>query len=80
MPDLDLYYRNCVIGGHGAFIVVANSFKDYAAAVLRKLILEIAGRTLGPATAATGTVIRAEARQVPPCNAGEMRMRDWEDY
>lgn len=41
MKDLDLYYRHCVIGGRGAFIVVAESFDDFAAAVLKKLILEI---------------------------------------
>jgi len=43
LDDLDLYYRGCVIGGPGAFYIVANSFKDYARAVRRKLVLEIAG-------------------------------------
>jgi hypothetical protein len=43
LADLDLYYRGCVIGGPGAFTIVANSFKDYARAVRRKLVLEIAG-------------------------------------
>ncbi len=42
MPNLDLYFENCVIGGTGAFIVVAESFDDFASAVLSKLILEIA--------------------------------------
>ena len=43
LADLDLYYRGCVIGGPGAFYIVANSFKDYARAVRRKLVMEIAG-------------------------------------
>lgn len=43
MPNLDLYYRDCVIGGPGAFIEVAGSFRDFARAVRKKLILEIAG-------------------------------------
>ena len=43
LDDLDLHYRGCVIGGPGAFYIVANSFKDYARAVRRKLVLEIAG-------------------------------------
>ena len=43
LPDLDLYYVNCVIGGPGAFIVVAEGINDFASAILRKLILEIAG-------------------------------------
>lgn len=41
MENLDLYYKHCVIGGPGAFIVVAESFDDFASAVLSKLILEI---------------------------------------
>ena len=43
LPDLDKYYRGCVIGGPGAFLVVAGSFEDFARAIRRKLILEIAG-------------------------------------
>jgi hypothetical protein len=42
-PDIDLYYEDCVIGGPGAFIVVAETLNSFAAAVRRKLILEIAG-------------------------------------
>ena len=42
MPNLDRYYANCVIGGNGAFLVVANNFESFAEAVRRKLILEIA--------------------------------------
>lgn len=41
--DLDRYYEDCVIGGQGAFIVVARSFADFARAIVQKLILEIAG-------------------------------------
>ncbi len=37
------YYRDQVIGGFGAFMVPALSNADYAKAMLRKLILEIAG-------------------------------------
>lgn len=43
IPDLDEYYRGCVIGGPGAFIVVARNFEDFARAIRRKLVLEIAG-------------------------------------
>ena len=41
-PGLDSYYRDNVIGGQGAFLVVAKTFDDFADAVLRKLIAEIA--------------------------------------
>ena len=40
--DLDKYYFNNVIGGPGSFIVPADSYENFAQAVLRKLILEIA--------------------------------------
>ena len=40
--DLDKYYFNNVIGGPGAFIVPADSYENFAQAVVRKLILEIA--------------------------------------
>ena len=45
LDDLDRYYQGCVIGGPGAFMVVAKDFKDFARAVRRKLIFEIAGLT-----------------------------------
>jgi hypothetical protein len=41
--DLDRYYEQLVIGGPGAFIVVAEDYTDFAAAILSKLLLEIAG-------------------------------------
>jgi hypothetical protein len=40
--DLDKYYFNNVIGGPGAFIVPADSYENFAQAIVRKLILEIA--------------------------------------
>ncbi len=40
---LDRYYRDFVIGGPGAFMIVAESFEDFAGAVLKKMIIEIAG-------------------------------------
>lgn len=45
IPNLDLYYRDCVIGGPGAFIVVADTFDEFAVAIRKKLIIEIAGLT-----------------------------------
>jgi hypothetical protein len=43
MPDLDLYYQDCVIGGPGAFMVAARDFENFADAVKQKLFLEVAG-------------------------------------
>jgi hypothetical protein len=41
-PELDIYYRDNVIGGPGAFLVAAKSFDNFADAILRKLLTEIA--------------------------------------
>ena len=42
LPPLDEYYRDEVIGGPGAFLVVAEGFESFGAAVRRKIIREIA--------------------------------------
>jgi hypothetical protein len=43
VPWLDDYFREYVIGGPGAFVIVAASFDAFAAAIRNKLIREIAG-------------------------------------
>ena len=89
IPDLDVYYRECVIGGPGAFVVVAEDFHSFGEAVLRKLILEIAGRHPGDgierfAVPRAIPVKNAEPRDgpyapggryAPECDIGE-RLRD----
>src|SRR5690606_1419793 len=44
VPDLDEYYRHCVIGGPSAFLVPVNDWSQFPEAVRRKLVLEIAGQ------------------------------------
>src|SRR5215475_11412751 len=39
---LDAYYRNNVIGGPGAFVMVAENFSSFGQAIINKLIAEIA--------------------------------------
>jgi hypothetical protein len=89
LADLDLYYRGCVIGGPGAFYIVANSFKDYARAVRRKLVLEIAGAVPNEAEEPRAVVVKASShthlRPSPSgytypkgCDIGE-RMRGFTD-
>ncbi len=69
MPDLDLYYRNCVIGGTGALYVVAKDFQSFANAIRRKLILEISDR------APPARIIRVAEPEGPSCDAGEYDFR-----
>lgn len=80
IPDLDLYYRDCVIGGPGAFFVVADSFADFARAVRRKLILEIAGTTPRGADPFRRAQAGRGDRLPPPCDIGEQILRSREDF
>jgi hypothetical protein len=49
---LEGYYRSNVIGGPGAFVVVAQDFGSFADAMLRKLVQEVVGTV--PATSSPG--------------------------
>ena len=68
LPDLDVYYKECVIGGPGSFVVVAEGFDKFAEAVTRKLILEIADETPlgGEERFAPATLQRAQFLQTRP--------------
>jgi hypothetical protein len=62
--DVDGWYRSNVIGGPGAFLVVANGYDAFAEAFRQKLTLEVAGLTPGrrPAIA----LIRRQTARPPP--------------
>jgi hypothetical protein len=87
LPDLDLYYEGCVIGGPGAFVVVAQDFVNFAQAIRQKLILEIAGRVpdQGPgrrtrfAAPRRAPSLAQPAEYVYPkgCDVGERQSRDF---
>lgn len=68
IPDLDTYYRECVIGGIGAFYIPVQHIDEFEEALIRKLVLEIAG------TAPPARVVRAEAT-VYDCLIGEKLWR-----
>ncbi|HEX2216447.1 MAG TPA: DUF1194 domain-containing protein [Xanthobacteraceae bacterium] len=44
IPNLDIYYEDCVIGGPGAFVVPVRAREKFIEAIRTKLVLEIAGR------------------------------------
>lgn len=54
LPPVDEYYRDEVIGGPGAFLMVAEGYESFAGAVRRKIIREIA------AIPAPGPVVERE--------------------
>jgi hypothetical protein len=43
LPELDIYYQDCVIGGPGAFLVAVRERHQFADAIRNKLLLEVAG-------------------------------------
>lgn len=74
MKDLDLYYEDCVIGGPGAFIVPVLARSGFASAILRKIILEIAGATPGPAASVVPAQFTRNASGMD-CFLGEKQWR-----
>jgi hypothetical protein len=50
---LDNYYRSHVVGGTGAFVMVAESFASFGQAIIKKLIAEIALSQPAPARQAS---------------------------
>ena len=73
IPDLDIYYADCVIGGPGAFVLPVDDPAQLTDAIRQKLVLEIAGPPprLTPA---------AEHRREPriDCLIGEKLRRGWQ--
>lgn len=60
IPNLDRYYKHCVIGGDGAFIAPVFDLKQLSATIRKKLVLEIAYLEIEPDAA---PVQYADARE-----------------
>jgi hypothetical protein len=43
IPNLDVYYEDCVIGGPGSFVVAIHEREQFKEATRTKLVQEIAG-------------------------------------
>jgi hypothetical protein len=72
IPNLDYYYEDCVIGGAGAFLIVVDDMTEFAQAIRRKIVLEIAG--------AQPRLLPAQQREMNPrsdCLIGE---KMWEEF
>ncbi len=72
LENLDVYYQDCVIGGFGAFIVSVQKKSEFAIAIRRKLVLEIASPI--------PRVIPAQIQRRRPridCLIGEKAWRKW---
>ena len=74
IDDLDIYYRDCVIGGEGAFMIPVRDLKAFGDAVRTKLLLEIAG--LMPAADPALRALPAAAGPTVSCMIGERQWRE----
>ncbi|UUX50574.1 DUF1194 domain-containing protein [Nisaea acidiphila] len=75
LDDLDIYYEECVVGGDGAFVIAAKGIKSFAAAVRRKMILEVAGRT--PDRAVRRVPAAASGGGGYNCDIGEQQLHEF---
>ena len=79
LDDLDAYYESCVIGGPGSFVIPVHDWQDFAEAVRRKLVLEIA--SIPPSEQLIPVQYTPDQRY--DCLVGEKRWeerwRSWED-
>jgi hypothetical protein len=73
IKDLDLYYRDCVIGGPGAFMVPARDKAEFRDAIKTKIVREVAGLT-DPAP-----LIHFAQSGGADCRAGENARERWRD-
>lgn len=47
MPNLEQYFRGAITGGPGSFVIKADDRSNFAEAILKKMILEIAAQPAG---------------------------------
>ncbi|MBA1155611.1 DUF1194 domain-containing protein [Microvirga mediterraneensis] len=72
MENLDLYYKTCVIGGEGAFLVPVQERHQFADAIRTKIIREIA------ALPAPSLIQKVQAEPPVSCQEGERGMYRWD--
>jgi hypothetical protein len=77
IPNLDVYYEDCVVGGAGAFVVPARNREQFPDAIRKKLVLEVAGVSPSPRILAdAGPVLPAASPPRVSCTVGE---RMWQE-
>lgn len=68
VPELDLYYEDCVIGGPGSFVIPIQERAEFARAIKTKLVLEVAGVRLPEAPS---PMVRVADQSRVSCTIGE---------
>ncbi len=76
IPDLDLYFKDCVVGGPGSFVLSIRNKHEFATAIRQKLLLEIAGMHPMPLPALHRAQFQPSAKTYD-CLVGEKRFRQY---
>jgi hypothetical protein len=71
IAELDIYFRDCVIGGNGSFMVPVRERSQFQQAIRTKIVLEVAG--LVPEQP---LVHRSQSQSTANCLIGETQWRD----
>ena len=71
IPDLDRYYRDCVIGGPGAFMIPVREQAQFAEAIRTKIVREVAAHE--PAA----PIVPAQMAPASDCRVAPRGYRDW---
>jgi hypothetical protein len=71
IPELDVYFKECVIGGQGAFMVPVRERDQFIEAIKTKILLEIANLT-----PSEPLLKRVQNTPRANCLSGEMQWRD----
>ena len=69
--DMERYYKDCIIGGPGAFSLPVSSWQTFERTIKKKLVTEVAGGHPGRAT-----IMLAAAKSKSDCLAGEKAERE----
>ena len=81
IPDLDIYYEACVVGGPAPFVIPVLDPARFASAIRQKLVLEIAGAApaIPPAAYGTGGAFSTLTPAVEriDCSIGEKLYDRW---
>jgi hypothetical protein len=71
IPDLDIYYEDCVIGGPSAFVIPVLSAAEIGTAIRQKMVMEISGTAPPP---------RLRPAALTDCLIGEKLRRRWIEF
>lgn len=78
IPNLDAYYKDCVIGGPASFVIPVDDVNRFAAAIRQKMILEISGLT-PPVEAHIHKAQMSLDEEKADCLIGEKLWRRWRE-